>query len=107
MMAVDPRTDAAPLMAKPQSISSPTRFVPLGNGIPMKKPSGRINIIVINMRPNMGRESKALSKYSNKKISDKTHNIIPINGMDDLKFCEKRLPIPDASSKVNKMVTKV
>lgn len=49
IIAVEPSTDAAPLIAKPQSTNSPTLFVPLGNGIPIKNPSGIIRITIISI----------------------------------------------------------
>ena len=43
---VEPKTDAVPLTAKPQSTNGPTRRAAFGKGIPIKNPRGAINIAV-------------------------------------------------------------
>ncbi len=47
---VEPKTEAAPFTAKPQSIRSPTRMAAFGNGSPMKNPSGAKSATDTRMR---------------------------------------------------------
>ena len=95
-MAVEPNTDAAPLTANPQSTSEPTRSVPFGKGIPMKKPSGSNSTMVTNMRPEIGNRTSFSVRNPNSKTSRIIQAMMPKKGVVELKREEKKLPIPEA-----------
>ena len=104
IIRVAPKTEAAPLIANPQSINSPTLSAPFGNGIPMKNPSGAIKREVIAILGNMGKKERALVKFLNNNISNINSPSISRKTNLSLKILAKRLPIPELMSSVSKIV---
>lgn len=58
IIRTEPKTDAAPFTANPQSINLPTFKPALGKGIPIKNPSGAISIAVISNLIGSSKEPK-------------------------------------------------